>query len=280
MESVLLGSMVVVANVAGASMAMPQAARLIRTGSVAGVSAAWAGMSVMVNGWWVLYGVMAPSWAVVPVAAVSLGAYTIVVAQLLRLSEPGRVVPSMIAAAGAAASVLAGALVIGGWSLVGLTLGLVYGVQLLPAVVAAYRSSDVSGISPITWIVAWIEAFLFGVYGLITGDIALVTLLVRYIVGAIQHGGWAGFANGMAAYTTGGVLFVIAALTALAIKWPGWGQKLLAGGILLLTGFFFYLAIDPAEFYRDVPLFWGSFAAGSVAVVGLVKGILIRGDSG
>ena len=57
------------------------------------------------------------------------------------------------------------AFVLGGWPATGITLGTVYGFQLLPAVVAVYRSRDISGVSVPTWIMAWTEALLWGIYG-------------------------------------------------------------------------------------------------------------------
>ncbi len=64
-------------------------------------------------------------------------------------------------------------LVIGGWELAGIAVGLSYGVQLLPAVVAACRTRDLVGVSASTWIIAFVESGLWLVYGIGVGDIAL-----------------------------------------------------------------------------------------------------------
>ena len=64
-------------------------------------------------------------------------------------------------------------LLIGGWELAGVAVGLSYGVQLLPAVVASMRTSELSGVSSTTWIIALVEAALWLVYGVGVGDMAL-----------------------------------------------------------------------------------------------------------
>ena len=46
-------------------------------------------------------------------------------------------------------------LLIGGWQLAGVAVGLSYGVQLLPAVVASLRTTALSGVSSATWIIAF-----------------------------------------------------------------------------------------------------------------------------
>ena len=57
-------------------------------------------------------------------------------------------------------------LVVGGWAIAGLAVGLCYGLQLLPAVVAVLRTRELGGVSAATWLIAWIESMLWLVYGL------------------------------------------------------------------------------------------------------------------
>ncbi|MEZ5256290.1 MAG: hypothetical protein R2705_05215 [Ilumatobacteraceae bacterium] len=168
------------ANVIGAGMAVPQAVRLVRTRRVDGVSRAWAAMSVTVNGWWIAYGIGARSWGVLPVTLVSVAAYFVVVTGLHRFdpSSRRRTVRETVAPAFVLGLLPIVALRIGGWPAVGVTLGTVYAVQLLPAVVTAYRSADVSGIAAGTWVLAWIEAALWGVYGLPRADVGMLSLAV------------------------------------------------------------------------------------------------------
>ncbi len=164
---------VVLANVIGAVMAFPQAIRLVRTRRIEGISPVWAGISVAVNTWWIIYGVGVGLWAVLPVSTLSALAYLIIVWVL------GSVAPSSVRRAalgfGLTAVVPLAVLVAAGWPAVGLLVGLLYGVQLAPAVVGAYRSDVPRGISPTTWLLAWAEAFFWGVYGVGTSDIALVS---------------------------------------------------------------------------------------------------------
>ena len=65
-------------------------------------------------------------------------------------------------------------LVVGGWELAGLAVGLCYGLQLLPAVVAVLRTRALAGVSAATWLIAWTESMLWLVYGLGVTDPALI----------------------------------------------------------------------------------------------------------
>ena len=174
----LLTFVVVVANVLGGAMALPQAAKLVRSRRVDGVSVTWAGVSATVNAWWAIYGVGVGDLGIVPVSVVSVMAYLAIVVALFRFgaaSHP-RIIATMAASSAAAALVPALALALDGWATAGVTLGALYGVQLSPAVVAVYRAPDVSGVSTATWGIAFAEAALWGVYGVARLDAGLVTL--------------------------------------------------------------------------------------------------------
>lgn len=175
----VLTAVVVAANVLGAAMAVPQAAKLLRTRRIAGVSVTWAVISAVVNGWWGVYGIGAGDLGIVPVSVVSVIAYLAIAVAVVRLDHrrPARtsIVPAL-AIGTAVAAVPAAALWLGGWPAAGLTLGLLYGVQLSPAVVAVYRSVDVAGVSVATWAIAWSEALLWGVYGGARLDAGLLAL--------------------------------------------------------------------------------------------------------
>jgi len=75
-------------------------------------------------------------------------------------------------------------LVAGGWPLAGLAIGLCYGMQLLPAVVAACRTRELHGVAPSTWLMAWVEAVIWVGYGLIEFDVALLAGGVSGAVGS------------------------------------------------------------------------------------------------
>lgn len=169
---------VIAANVLGGAMALPQAAKLVRSRRVQGISPAWAGISTAVNGWWVAYGIGVGDVGIVPVSAVSVMAYLAIAVCLARYghSPAGRTASIMVASAAATTAVPSAILFVGGWAATGIALGGLYAVQLAPAVVAVYRASDVSGVSAATWALALLEAALWGLYGLARLDVGLLTL--------------------------------------------------------------------------------------------------------
>lgn len=167
-----LNLLVVLATVLGSWMAFPQARRIARTRRVDGVSATWIGVSIAINAWWLTYGIVAEIWALVPVSTISLLLYGAMAWFFVR--SVGRV-----AAPGLALGVFGLGmlplpfLVVGGWELAGVAVGLSYGVQLLPAVVASLRTASLAGVSSTTWIIASVEAALWLAYGIGVGDLAL-----------------------------------------------------------------------------------------------------------
>lgn len=169
---------VIAANLLGGAMALPQAAKLVQSRRVEGISASWAGISATVNAWWAVYGLGVGDPGIVPVSIISVMAYLAITGALVRFGPADRIrtTMSMLATSVAVAVVPAGALLLGGWTTAGITLGLLYGVQLSPAVVVVYRAADVSGVSVATWTIAFAEAVLWGVYGLARVDIGLVSL--------------------------------------------------------------------------------------------------------
>jgi uncharacterized protein with PQ loop repeat len=168
----LLNFLVVVATVLGSWMAFPQARRIARTRRVDGVSATWIGVSLAINSWWLAYGLVAGVWALVPVSIISLLLYGVMAWFFVR-SVGRAAVPGLALGVFGLGMVPLPFLLIGGWELAGVAIGLSYGVQLLPAVVASLRTSALSGVSSTTWIIASVEAVLWLVYGLGVGDVAL-----------------------------------------------------------------------------------------------------------
>ena len=168
----LLNSLAVLATVLGSWMAFPQARRLARTRRIEGVSAVWIGVSLAINGWWLTYGLAAGVWALVPVSAISLALYTSMAAIYLGTVGRPALTPMALGFFGLGMTPLP-FLIIGGWPLAAFAVGLSYGIQLLPAVVSACRTRDLVGVSASTWLIAWVEAGLWLVYGLGVGDMAL-----------------------------------------------------------------------------------------------------------
>jgi uncharacterized protein with PQ loop repeat len=170
--NLLLNFLVVVATVLGSWMAFPQARRLVRTRRVDGVSAAWIGVSVSINGWWLTYGIAAGVWALIPVSLISLALYSVI--GVVYVSTAGR---AALPALGLGLFGLGMAplpfLIVGGWELAAVAVGLSYGIQLLPAVVASCRTRQLAGVSASTWLIAWVEAGLWLVYGIAVADTAL-----------------------------------------------------------------------------------------------------------
>jgi uncharacterized protein with PQ loop repeat len=167
-----LNLLVVVATVLGSWMAFPQARRIARTRRVDGVSPTWIGVSLAINGWWLTYGLVVGVWALIPVSVVSLVLYGVMA--WFFVGSVGRpALPGMALGVFGLGMVPLPFLVLGGWELAGVAVGLSYGVQLMPAVVASLRTTALSGVSSTTWIIAFVEAALWLVYGLGVGDVAL-----------------------------------------------------------------------------------------------------------
>jgi uncharacterized protein with PQ loop repeat len=170
--NLLLTLIVVVATVLGSWMAFPQARRIARTRRVDGVSSTWIGVSLAINGWWLAYGLVVGVWALVPVSIVSLLLYGVMGWFFVR-SVGRSALPGLAFGVFVLGMVPLPFLLVGGWGLAGVAVGLSYGVQLLPAVLASLRTSMLSGVSSATWIIAFVEAALWLAYGLGVGDIAL-----------------------------------------------------------------------------------------------------------
>ena len=173
MTTALITIMLVVANVMGAGMAYPQASRIVRERSTAGVSGVWAGVSLAMNIWWLVYGISEGLWGLVPVSGAAAALYVVIIAGCLRVIGAGAIRPVLIGLF-VLGLVPLPFLILGGWQVAGLAIGLCYGMQLVPAVVTACRSRDLTGLAPTTWIMAWIEAVIWLAYGLIVADPALL----------------------------------------------------------------------------------------------------------
>jgi len=172
LPAVLLTALLIVANVLGAAMAAPQAVRLLRARDTGGVSSVWVGVSIAMNLWWLLYGLAAELWALVPLSVVAVVLYAVIAVTLTRLRR-GRTLPEI--AMGATIGLIpVPALVIGGLDAAGVAIGIGYGLQLAPAVAASFRTRELHGVAPGTWIMAVLESSLWLIYGLTVLDPALL----------------------------------------------------------------------------------------------------------
>jgi uncharacterized protein with PQ loop repeat len=173
MTTFVMTAIVLSANVLGAGMAYPQAHKLVRTRRLGGLSALWVGISVAMNAWWLSYGLSTGLWGLVPVSIVSLALYLTIAAVMLHTAGR-RMLPGLVIGMVGLALMPVPALLLGGWAMAGIVIGLGYGAQLAPAVIAAFRTDQLDGIASGTWLLAVAEAMLWFVYGVHAGDVALL----------------------------------------------------------------------------------------------------------
>ena len=158
---------------------VPQIVRLMRTGRVEGVSAAWASVAVTLNFGWMAYVIAEEFWITIPsilVAIVSFGSALYLMYRNGADVRPG----ALMSAAVAVASV--GIQLAAGWTVLGTVLALSNGLYLGPSVVTAWRSHAPVGVSPLTWALAVLEGLLWGFYG------ALVASGPIIVFGATEAG--------------------------------------------------------------------------------------------
>lgn len=173
MSTLVLPTLLLIANVSGAGMIVPQVLRLARTRDLGGLSLPWAGVGIAMNLWWIAYAVAEQVWGVLPVSLAGLVLYAVISGQLLQLLGPGALRPVGVGALSIAWLPALG-LALGGWSTAGLVIGVCYAIQFMPAAWEALRADRLDGIAPSTWILAWIEAAIWFGYGLHLTDGALV----------------------------------------------------------------------------------------------------------
>ena len=173
MSPIVLSVMLVVANVMGAGMIVPQVIRLRRYRNTRGISASWIGVGLAMNLWWVGYGLAGGLWGIIPVSAAAFVLYTVIAAQYAGINGVASLRGCAIGFVGLGAVPLP-ALALGGWATAGVVVGLCYAVQFAPAALTALRAERLDGVSTITWAMAGTEAAIWLVYGLNQGDAALV----------------------------------------------------------------------------------------------------------
>lgn len=150
---------------------IPQIRKLIRTADPTGVSGTWPAIGLVSNAGWTTYLWSQHLWAAVPSTSVMVFFYLIVLRTLHRagLGLKAAVVRGVLSTA-----ILVAAYSLGSWGALGLVLGWAYIPQLAPAIWAAYRTSDPTGIASGTWALIGIEAALWMVYGGLLGDTPVV----------------------------------------------------------------------------------------------------------
>lgn len=172
MGPLFVSMMVVVANITGAGMIVPQVMRLHRVRGVDGVSAVWIGIGIALNLFWLAYGLDRGLQALIPVSGVSIVLYGVMAFLYLRIAGARAVTHLAVGFVGAS-SLPAAALAVGGWELGGIALGLAYTVQFSPAVWSAVTAPSLNGVAAGTWRLAWVEAAAWLTYGLVRADPAI-----------------------------------------------------------------------------------------------------------
>lgn len=173
MESFVLPILLIVANVLGAGMIVPQLTRLRRLRVISGISGTWVGVGIAMNLWWLTYGLQGRLWGLVPVSAGAGILYALIAFGMLSIAGRKTLRPLGIGFFGLGLVPLP-FLVAGGWELAGIAIGFCYGLQFMPAAISAVRSPRIDGVSPETWVMAWVEAVIWLVYGVTVNDAALV----------------------------------------------------------------------------------------------------------
>lgn len=165
------------ASVVYLSRLLPQPIRLARTGLPEGISTVAAMNAVISDAAWIAYGLQAgllPVWLVALVGVVP-GVWTVVL--LRREVDRGDLVRS-----GAWLAVVVVAALVG-W------LGVILAVSVLvnvgPQVWTALRSNDLRGLSAFTWVLAIGDGLLWGAYGWVVADVALLAYAGVLVSGAL-----------------------------------------------------------------------------------------------
>jgi len=163
---------VVAASVLGVAMLIPQALTISRRGDFSGVSPSWIGGGLAINLGWIGYSLAADLPGLLPVA---MGATVLYgwMASMVRSTSRAMFAKAMVGAATLGA-LFAIAAFVGGVAGVGIVVASLYAGQFAPAAWSAVTSTDVSGISLLTWVLASAEAGLWAFYGSYQGDLNLV----------------------------------------------------------------------------------------------------------
>lgn len=163
---------VLLANAFGVVKLVLQARRSITSRKTEGLSPEWIGMGLAMNLGWIAHSVIHQIWALLPVSIGSLvlyGAIWVAMGSVDR--RQARRVRSVLLGV---VAVFGAGFVVGYIDGFGLTLALLYTVQFAPAASRALNSLALDGLSPATWLMAPIEAFMWVVYGITVHDPVLI----------------------------------------------------------------------------------------------------------
>ena len=161
---------------------IPQITKLWRTRNAEGVSATWASLGAVSNAAWVAYLASQGLWLALPSTSFMSVFFAITVWLIAWTGRPS-FRPVMLGLSWGAVLTLVG--VLGGWSSLGIVLGVSFGVQAAPTVFTAFRTWAPSGISPGTWQLTLAEGILWLVYGLGYADLAVIMFGILSSVTAV-----------------------------------------------------------------------------------------------
>jgi len=181
MSQILANIAVIAATIGTVTFLIPQILKLLRTRDSAGVSTTWPALGFVTNVGWFAYVIAQSLWAAILAPFVTFISYGVT---LWALARTGRDLSAGYRRGLAWAGLLIATTIFGGWDVLGVVLGLSYGVMLSPSLWTAFRTVVPSGVSPGTWWIGTAEATLWGYYGLYNADAGIVTFGVVGIVGS------------------------------------------------------------------------------------------------
>ena len=163
---------VILATISTVVFLLPQIAKLKRTGDSEGVSTTWAALGFVSNVGWLSYMISQARWYAVVAPISTFIFYGLV---LRGLARSGRDLQRAITTGILWLLALAGVGLVGGWTSLGVVLGLTYAAMVAPSIWTAYRTTNPSGVAPGTWWIGSVEAVLWGLYGLYHMDPGIIT---------------------------------------------------------------------------------------------------------
>jgi uncharacterized protein with PQ loop repeat len=181
MNQTLANVAIILAMASSTTFLIPQIVKLVRTRDSEGVSTTWPALGFVINVGWFVYLISQQLWISILAPFVTFVSYGVIVWALRRT---GRNLSRSYARGVVGAVTLIAVGTVGGWKVLGVVLGVSYGIMLAPSIWTAYRTSIPSGISPLTWWIGLIEALLWGYYGWFHSDQGILTFMVVGVVGS------------------------------------------------------------------------------------------------
>jgi uncharacterized protein with PQ loop repeat len=180
MNQTLANIAVVLATISTVTFLLPQIVKLVRSGDSEGVSTTWPALGFVINVGWFAYLISQELWASILAPFATFLAYAVT---MWAVGRTGRNLSRSYLRGLITAGVLIAVGSSGGWEVLGVALGVSYGVVLAPSIWTAYRTSVPSGISALTWWIGLVEALLWGYYGWFHSDRGILTFTVVGVVG-------------------------------------------------------------------------------------------------